>query len=453
MALTFTGAGGLFTRLGKYGRVINAINRFRGDATVTLADSAVITDIGTELARIADVYSSPSTALRQAIDGLQTKGAAAADSLNSLADSVRSAARKALIEQVYADVALASRTDHTPAIEEVIRQMITGAYYVTASAIAGTTTAGSGNAGNGACRVSLVDGLGRATANVLAETLLATCLTGNTAGSERFEWKGAAAVGSPMSHLWPGGSGAVKQISAVAPDGANSFVTNGDFEDFAVANTPDGWVVVTGTLGTTVKSNAAAQYAGAKCLEIVGNGSQLTELTFDLSTAGLESLTPYSLNFFCKNSSNPSTGQLTVSLYDGSGTITNEAGTNNSFVIDLTTLGTSYVSKGGFFQLPEPLPATIKLRVMVTTAIENAKSLYIDHMAMVEATELYTGGPWLGMFSGSTAWSLLDTWKLVVTNDRTGNWQELWNRLFDMRIKGLLLPTSGSNAINDNLID
>ena len=45
-----------------------------------------------------------------------------------------------------------------------------------------------------------------------------------------------------------------------------------------------------------------------------------------------------------------------------------------------------------------------------------------------------------------------DTFTIAVTNNRAGSFQEWFERFFDMRAKGLLLPSDTSGSIADSLI-
>lgn len=80
------------------------------------------------------------------------------------------------------------------------------------------------------------------------------------------------------------------------------------------------------------------------------------------------------------------------------------------------------------------------------------ESIYIDDMVVVAGRELYAGGPWVAAVGGATPAVNGDEWTLTVANNRAGKFQEWFNRVFDMSPKGLLLPTSGTTLINDNLI-
>lgn len=78
--------------------------------------------------------------------------------------------------------------------------------------------------------------------------------------------------------------------------------------------------------------------------------------------------------------------------------------------------------------------------------------LYFDEMVVVQATELYKGGPYVEAVSGATAAVLEDLWTLTLTNNRAGDLQEWFQRAFDMANKDFLLPSSGTTNVPDALI-
>jgi hypothetical protein len=78
--------------------------------------------------------------------------------------------------------------------------------------------------------------------------------------------------------------------------------------------------------------------------------------------------------------------------------------------------------------------------------------VYLDEMAVVKGTELYTGGPYVAAFTGKTAVVNEDNWTLTVANNRAGKIQEWFNRCFDMTGKGLLLPSAGAAVIPESVI-
>ena len=73
---------------------------------------------------------------------------------------------------------------------------------------------------------------------------------------------------------------------------------------------------------------------------------------------------------------------------------------------------------------------------------------------------LYSGGPQAAIFSGKTPFTkgsaqvAPDSFTITVTNDRAGEFQEWFERMFDMAAKGLILPSDsgGSETQSDALI-
>ncbi len=153
-------------------------------------------------------------------------------------------------------------------------------------------------------------------------------------------------------------------------------------------------------------------------------------------------------------SATPSGGVLSFALVDATNTIfNNEAGTANNVTKDLTTVSTTWVPVSGFFQTPSVLPAEpLKFRIKLTTALQNAKTVYIDDVTMIVAGQLYAGGPFIGIFPGSVATVLNDTMTVTVANNWAGKFQKAFQTFFDMRSIGVQLPSSGSPSISDSLV-
>jgi hypothetical protein len=179
---------------------------------------------------------------------------------------------------------------------------------------------------------------------------------------------------------------------------------------------------------------------------------------------GLQSLTNYAINFWVKADS-PAAGVLAADLYDPLATavIADEAGTANATTVDLTTIGTVYVPVNFEVRLPEPVPATVKFRLHLTTALSNTKIACVDHLclaAMEQADGNNPGGtPSVVVFNGSKDFStddgrpeLTNVFKIVTANDRASLWQQLFDKFFDMSGLGLQLPYAGTTLINDSLI-
>lgn len=198
---------------------------------------------------------------------------------------------------------------------------------------------------------------------------------------------------------------------------------------------------------------------------IVGTGAaQLTTLNQPLTN--LKALTQYAFNIWMAADVVPAAGVITVDLVDGIGgaVVADQAGTNNSFTIDCTVgpMTTTFVAFKGVFRTPKIMPTTIYIRIRVSTAITSGRTIYFDHAALKEMTELYKGGPSAAIFSGKTPMRKsandgqveADYFVLTTTNDRAGELQEWFDRNFLMREKGLLLPsdTGGTETLLDTLI-
>ena len=205
------------------------------------------------------------------------------------------------------------------------------------------------------------------------------------------------------------------------------------------------------THGTTTAGSANV-YSGARALEFDSDAAQLTQIKQKIT--GLSANGVYAVNFAAKVDVVPAAGVFTVDLYDGSAIINDDQGTANSFTFNAADLTTDFEFRNGFFRLPKVLPPLVYLRIRISTAISAGTSAFIDHVAFQAATELYAGGPWVAAFDGSTSFAAGDTHTLAVTNDRAGEFQDWFERAFNMREAGLLLPSdaSGSETQADSLI-
>ena len=155
------------------------------------------------------------------------------------------------------------------------------------------------------------------------------------------------------------------------------------------------------------------------------------------------------------SSSSAGEPEIRVEIVDGiEGTITNDKeGNVNQKKITVASISTTdHDSQFFFFRMTRQHSMPVYLRIRAATPIADGTSVYIDEMAVVAATELYNGGPFVAIFAGATPAVIEDAWTLTVTNDRGGQIQEWYERAFDMRSKGFLLPTSGVTLIPDSVI-
>ena len=451
MTIPLTGTGGLFTRLGKIGLLLNDLNSFRGTGT-----------LGPDVDGIfAQFNSAPDQSI---VDSLYSTRNSYRGIHSQLTNYIKSLASSVVQTMANDDTALVA-VNLQNAMTLLISQMKTAAASVQASTPAVSVTAGSSNTGTGLLLASIVGPDGKNMEYVIPETLTATITSDNqvgaTAGSEPANVKGVAPETDTMQWDWPLGSGASANLTAVDANLSNGLnvLTNSSFETFT-SNAPNNWTIATGTAGTTILAGGSGQaYKNQNCLEIAGNGSELTKLyqSFNNSTSGtaakLKPSTVYAINLWLKMSVVPAAGVLKISLTDGNGNVVNDAnGTANTFSVALTGATTGYVAHNAFFRTPAVLPTTgLRLQIELTTAITTGDNLFIDTMAMTPATQVYTGGPFAALFSGDTNFITNDTWSLAATNTY-GVFQKFFDRTFGMRALGLQLPSSGTPTISDSLL-
>ena len=151
-------------------------------------------------------------------------------------------------------------------------------------------------------------------------------------------------------------------------------------------------------------------------------------------------------------------GTLVIELVDTNGTVLQDAAGNaNTFSIDLTALNTIFTSYTADFRTPILIPDPLYLRLRLSVALTDGRSVYIDKASLGQMTQMYTSGPFLAVHSGSVPFMQGDYGTCQITNSRgvggtLSTFQTLWDQLFGMRQLDLLLPSSSSPTISDDLI-
>jgi hypothetical protein len=556
MAVTLTGAAGLFTNLGKIFYAIEVLNTARGSTV-----EAEVIDAIDQFENIANTIEM------QAV--IEDSGLAANMTSwredNTLAESLRQFAENLIIRMVNDDNEQEDLSIET-AIVELIDQM-EGAGGETnpdddldASTAAVSVTVGGSNNGDGVVVASVIGGDGRNREVALPEDI--EVRVSSTAGDGTLTFEGESDEGvSLLSSQWPKGSGVSTSLSAVQASGG--LLANGGMDDEDDrANTPDDWVIETGfaNIGTTIlmsdyevqtviisgtptsgtyeltytsadsdvqttaplayNASGAAVQTALRALEGLGNITVSTTgtspnythtitfekmdppgtvgnltsnenfdagsiahanvtqstahvyrdkcLIFDSDAAELTSIkqridhqlaarTVYAVCAWMKVDAYPAAGTMIMDLVDGAGTVINDVqGAANSISInpqsggDLST--SAFTAITGFFRTPTVLPEIAYLRIRISVAISATASVFIDEVTLIEATELYAGGPFVAVFAGATPFGILDEWTIPVTNDWAGKFQTYFRRCFDN--PGVLLPsdTGGTETIDDALI-
>jgi len=477
LAVTLTGTGGLFTRIGRIAFAIKSANLYLGNTDLSAG--------GLKAAGVSttDILAQFASALQNVPDGITQQRDALRQTLAGWKSQLQFYARSTVIEQVHADANLTEKSIGA-AIKELIRQMIGGGTLyaadndVDASVVSGSSAAVATNTGTGGLAISVVRPDGRTNDLLLAEVMEAICVSDSqlagstTARREVFTVRGETAVSDQLGWDWPAGSGVAATITATDSDqdASGNLLYGSHFDDFTTANQPDYWgAALVGAYGTDILEEASTVNRAGKALEFIGTGgaplSSIAQV-FDAdsvavadsgTTTELEPNTVYCWGAWIRKSASLATGEIQVRLIDGSNaTVNDDAGTANATTIANGTLTTSFALYTGFFRTPKVLPSTIKFNVRVSTALTSGESVFIDDLAFCEAVDLYgTGnGPWAAIFPGATNFILNDQFNVTIANDRGGEIQEWFERLFGMRSLGLQLPndSGGTESIADSLI-
>ncbi len=451
MSLIFTGTGGLFTRLGKLQKAINAQNEWRGSTATSLLGGVSLG--GFINTAIAQLDAEANQTIRQTYADLGANLAQAYKDTGKYQATIRAAAQSLLAQQVYADNPLIPSLGLADTLGEVIRQM-TGAYHVTPNTVAAVVTPGGSNVGNGICLAEVANGAGISRQYQYAETVLIDCTDNATIGSETFNAIGSITQPDPLAADWPRGSGVTATLNAFNASNVG-FLTNGSFDTFSTTDNADGWTYTTGAASAQIFETNSVVYAGPKAIFFLGDaGTSATHTEIRRALTNPTALTAFAMNIWLKANVVPAAGVLRIELWDpGAAAVINDPqGNPNRLDITLSGITTSYVNHHTIFRLPASLPATVQIRVWLQTALSTGSNLYMDHLSLNRMTPMYTGGPLFAIASGSVNFSLNDVFSVAVANDWAGAWQQSFQRLFGIQALDLQLPTSGGTLVNNSLI-
>ena len=478
MAVTLTGTGGLFTRIGLMAKFCRMFNGSVGSTAPSNASAwgsggPTIVAYGTLTDSIEDQYEA---ALQSQIKDLYPALEAFRASGSTVKTYFKQLAENTLIEQVHADTPLLTKTVGS-ALTVLISQMTGTSDSVKANVVsAAAASAGSTNVGNAVVIASVVGPNGKNREFAFPETLRFTVtndsLNGATAGAEPIGINGILAQSDPLNYTWPKGSGlSGKQINmvsngtdATASSTTTNLLKNSEFVNWTSTNTLDNFGIITGAAGGSILRSGTAR-KGSYSLSYVGDGAELTSMYQEFNNAGgspavLKPSKVYAFSAWVYCTVQPAAGVMAFDLTNGSNTvITDDAGTNNTISKTLTSVGASWVNVTGFFRTKTTFSGTARLRIRLTTAVSVGTTLLIDDVHMTEATELYTGGPYVAAFRGTTDVMKNDYWTIAIANNMSaagtagGVLQTAFEQFFKMRESGYILPsvTDGSQTVADTL--
>jgi hypothetical protein len=513
VAIQFLGSNGFITRLGALGDLFNQVVAFSGDTFYLNQEgqrTELLTWRGTDyghilktldqhIATIADQFTSSSDRdLRRAVY---------ADIRDRLRDTSRLQGLVDFCHQLVIETAsregIAAPT-LAEAWREVIRQM--KAQGISFMSDAGTlpepTVATVAADGDPAVAASIIAPGGIPRAFVFSEDISVNCtsqpseftilgqqaepdpLSGNWAlfrdsrstvqgggsGNDHYFHEGVAGGdGSGSGGSSPdtnaisrltSGSGCQHVTTAVDAAGSDNLLTNGSFDTFGTGDanargTPQDWTVLAGSPGPTPGVGTdlgptSDSYANARALQLVGQSSPTLPNLMQTLTS-LKPSTVYAVNAWLKQAASTSAGVIQFRLVDGNGSvISDDQGTANALAATASSnITTSYAARSGFFRTPSVMPAVVKFQIIVTTAITSTKSIYLDHLALAEAEELYIGGPWVKVFAGATPSVAGDAHVIHVTNGNPNQYPVAWlERVFGLRELGIYPPFANTGYLN-----
>jgi len=365
---------------------------------------------------------------------------------------------------IQADGALASVlqvSDCTPVVPytlqqsfiALIAQMKANSASIQRATITSTVTDGTSNLGSTVVNVTYTNQFGDPIDTTYAETIAVQCINSTTPYSEVLQAVGQATV--PINdYQWPTGSGANVQFSVNNPAN-NGIVTDGGFSAWSGtgANTPTNWSIIDGSAGVTVFQGAGdGVRAGTSAAQLTSDGAQATQLG---QTISLQINTVYMVTVAAKVSATGGAGTLIIQLTDGDGVVlTNDAGASLTYSRNFTAQVTgSYQTFTVFFSTPRQLPSTTKIEVGYGVADTAARSLFIDLVSVIQATQLYTGGPYIAAVSGEDPTAFGDTWSVAFTNNQTtASFAFGMQRLYNTMSLGVYFPSANSPTVSNSLI-
>lgn len=464
MAIPMTGPAGLFTRLGKLGLLLKQFKSYQTAQldNMTNTTNGVVAQYNAE----SDVQALMGSNYIQLLNS-------AADTLGSFTQNMgeQTVNRMCFRDQPQLNQNL-QQTNLLASLNEVIRQMNEQGDTVLAMTVAGTVAAMVAY-GNGVMNVSVRRATdGAVQQNAFAEDVFFQCESdsysgSSAAGNEAFSVNGTGSQSSVFAFDWPLGSNATANVSAIDGGSSNdsgNFLTNSDFEDWA-NNVPDNYALTVGTPGTSISREASIVYSGDFACRLTGTGAAGTQVEllqeFDNGGGTEGVLSPQSQYSFClflrRDGTIPAAGTVQIDLVDENGiVVSDDAGIANSLTVDCTLLSTVYTAYTAVFRTPAIMPETLSIRYR-SNALTTARSVYLDRGSLGDMSLLYTGGPSVAVHSGSIPFLIGDYGYATITNSRgtagtLSTFQTLFDQLFSLRSLDLILPSSGTPTVSDNLI-
>jgi len=360
------------------------------------------------------------------------------------------------------------------------------AYFVAASDVsAGSLAVDSDNVGNGTVLWStarpVVEGGGASQEyqTIRSESLRLNCFSdftsGGSPGLETFNVIGEQSY-SRNSKKWPGGSGTKTSIGCTSAgpgkikqkNASRNVLANSNFDTWTSSSLLHLWTI-SGT-GNNLAHTAGGQGGaisvdvtrsattfgsrGTYTLQFNGNNSHKHVVTQKINNAEgtYEKLhANCSYIWSCRIKAHTTTitsGVLKIGLHNG----TSAALAGTSITKDFSsvnqeddwTLLTGVISVGESL-----LVSDTRVRIEFTTALQADRSLSIDELVLFKPTELYPGGPQVGIVRGIADFRGNDRFDLTFTNDYAGKLNKFFDKFYGTQNFSASLPTAGSTSLAD----
>lgn len=437
MSVTLTGTGGYFTRqgtiIGEYNRVADLYGSDLTNGFQSIWNQFVSSDQ-------AAVQNLPDTVAAFRLSG---------QSYQSVLQQDGSAAS---LLQVARDTSVVPYSLQQSFVM-LIQQMVAASQSIQQATITSAVTPWASNDGDATVAVGTTNRYGQQIDAIFAETIRVTCTSATTPFQESLSAVGQALVPT-NSYLWPGGSGANAQFQIFNPAN-NGIVTDGNFTTWSGTgdNTPTNWDIVDGGAGVTIfKGSALGVRTGSNAAKIVSDGSQATQLA---QTITLQTNTVYMLTVQAKVSAADGSGTMVMQVTDGDGNVlADDQGNSLTYSRNMSAqVTTSYQTFTFFFSTPRLLPTETRIEIGFGTAPSAAKYLLLSLAGVVQATQLYTGGPCIAAVSGANPTAVGDYYNAAYTNSLTSQSFALgMNRLYNTLSLGQYFPAASSPTISDSLV-
>ena len=462
MSLPLTGSQGLFPRIGALGQLLTDINSSRG------------TTIPSDVTSINNQFTSTD---QNIINNLYSSLSSYQNSCSSFNSQIKQIASSTVIQMVN-DVSPQANQNLSTALQYVINQMKASSQTVNRSTIGSSVSYSPSNIGNPSVVISLNDVNNLPVEDCFAELATATVTVDsqsspNIAGTETIILQSQYSISDTFSWLYPEGSGTSLSLSAVSGmlnggSGTTNWLNNGSFETWSpTANgTPTSWNIQAGSAGGTILQSSSPVYDGSYALQFLGNGSENTSLYQSISTPSsvqntntkILPNTIFAFNGWIQVSGTPSSGTVRIALSHpttppspgGLSPINDNSGTPNAVYINLNTLTNTWTPFNGVFRTPNQLPSMVNFEIKLSTPLTSGFSVYFDRVSFCQMSKWYNGGPFISVFSGNINMIKGDSFLTTITNSYNGHFQWFFDKCFNMKSLGLILPSSTSPTIPDS---